>query len=108
MNLPSGSEELPTEEVANIPVLKDKDVDPGSLDGCDRILIIDMLPNQILKHIVQHTEGGVYVGEGLPPILQKVTKRIVKGDSGNGGVCFWNCGLPPIKRVTGRSRKVGI
>ena len=79
-------------------------MDPGSLDGCDRTSIIDMLPNQILKHIVQHTEGGVYVGEGLPPILQKVT---IQGDSGNGGVCFLNCGLPPIKRATGRSRKVG-
>ena len=28
----------------------------------------------------QHPDGGVYVGEGLPPIPQKLAKKIMKGD----------------------------
>lgn len=81
MPLPYGNEELPTtEELANIPVLKDKDVDPGSLDYCHRISMIDMLPNQTFKHTVQHVEGRVYVGEDLPPIPQRMAKSIARGD----------------------------
>ena len=71
MTLPLGSEDLPTtEELVNVLILKDKDVDPGSLDGCDRTSTIDMLPNQTLKNTVQHMEGLVYVGESLPPFLK--------------------------------------
>ena len=54
----------------NIPILKDKELDSGALDGRDKNLMIDMLPNRTLEHTAQHTESGVYVGEGLPPFLK--------------------------------------
>ena len=68
------------EELVNVPILKDKEVDPGTLDSRDKTSTIDMLPNRTLEHTAQHTESGVYDGEGLPPIPQRVAKRIVKGD----------------------------
>ena len=71
LTLPIGSEEPPTaEELMNVPILKDKEVDPGALDGRDKSSTIDMLPNRTLEHTAQHTESGVYVGEGLPPFLK--------------------------------------
>ena len=59
----------------NVLVLKDKEIDPGALDGHDKTLMIDMLPNQTLEHTVQHIESGVYVGEGLPPTPQRVDRE---------------------------------
>lgn len=81
MTFPSGHEKLPTtKELKIIPILKDKEVDPRSNDGRDRTLMIDTLPKRTIRPTAQHTDGGVYVGEGLPPIPQRVAKRIVKGD----------------------------
>ena len=82
LTLPSGNEDLPTnEEMENVPVLpKDKDADPGWLDNCNKTLTIDLLPRRISEHTEQHADGRVYVGESLPPILQRVAKRIVRGD----------------------------
>ena len=79
-------------------------MDPGLLDGYDRTQTIDMLSKQTFKHAMQHTYGGVYVGEGLPPIPQQVIKRIVKGDFIEKRNYCWNCGQPPIKIARGRSK----
>ena len=62
------------EELVNVPILKDKEVDTGALDGRDKSLTINMLPNRTLEHTAQHTESGVYVGEGLPPFLKEWLK----------------------------------
>ena len=60
LTLRSGNEDLPTnEEMENIPVLpKDKDVDPGLLDGHDKTSTIDLLP----KRISEHTSSTLTVG----------------------------------------------
>lgn len=67
-----------------IPVVQNREEAPGSHDDAGRTVANDVLLQGDSPKLVddpgQHSGGGVYVGEVLSPIPQKLAKKIIKGD----------------------------
>lgn len=66
-----------------IPIVQDKRA-PGSHNNKEKSSTNDILPQADLPELFDEPghllDRGVYVGEGLPPISQKLAKKITKGD----------------------------